>query len=159
LKKDGRFKFQVDLGIALLNYAIGAEWDDLSKPRPEWMRSQDWVPCDCGACFFCLNGLTNGIIHKSKRKIVTTFTQHDKTRTKQKGCTDQRINLGRHGSYCKMCYRKLCASTDEKIKALNTKAKKKQCNSSKMGCPSCDEHICKGCWDEGYDVHMKKQSK
>ena len=27
LKKDGRFKFQVDLGIALLNYAIGAEWD------------------------------------------------------------------------------------------------------------------------------------
>jgi hypothetical protein len=27
LKKDGRFKFQVDIGIALLNYAIGAEWD------------------------------------------------------------------------------------------------------------------------------------
>ena len=33
LNKDSRFKFQVDLGIALLNYAIGAELEDLSNHR------------------------------------------------------------------------------------------------------------------------------
>jgi hypothetical protein len=91
LKKDGRFKFQGDLGIALLNYAIGAEWDDLSKPPPEWMRSKDWIPCNCGACFFYLNGLTNGITHGNKCKVVTAFVQHDNTRTKQKGCTDKPV--------------------------------------------------------------------
>jgi hypothetical protein len=95
LKKDGRFKFQVDLGIALLNYALSAEWNsaewnDLNQPRPEWVRSQDWVPCECGACFFCLNGLTNGIMHKNKGKVVTTFVQHVNTRKKQKGCTNKR---------------------------------------------------------------------
>ena len=99
LKKDGRFKFQVDLGIALLNYAIGAEWDDLSKPPPEWMHSKDWVPCECKLCFFCLNWLTNGIIHKKKPKVVTTFIPHDNTHTKQKGRSDQRVQMNRGSQF------------------------------------------------------------
>jgi hypothetical protein len=156
LKKDGRFKFQVDLGIALLNYAIGAEWDDLSKPRPEWMRSRDWVPCDCGACFFCLNGLTNGIMHRKKRKVVTTFVQHDNSRTKQKGCTDKPVNLGRGSDYCRMCLRKMNANPTEEWEKMNARQKQKMCKTSRLGCPSCNEHICKSCWVEGYDMHVTR---
>jgi hypothetical protein len=63
LKKDGRFKCQVDLGIEIFNYAIRKEWTDLNVPPPQWMRQTDWLPCECGKCFFCLNGLKNGIGH------------------------------------------------------------------------------------------------
>jgi hypothetical protein len=35
LRKDGRFSFQVDYGIAILNYACERAWPDRTKPRPE----------------------------------------------------------------------------------------------------------------------------
>ncbi len=59
----GRGDFQVDLGIALLNHAIELEWMDTSKPCPDWMRQSTLVPCDCGQCYFCLNGMASGIHH------------------------------------------------------------------------------------------------
>jgi hypothetical protein len=156
LRKDGRFSFQVDYGIAILNYACERAWPDRTKPRPDWMHKSDFIPCDCNKCFFCINNLTTGIQHKKRKVTKTVFIQHDNSRTVQKGCTTKRVNLQRGCEYCKMCYRKLGASEDEEIKALNAKAKKKLCKDSRLGCPSCDEHICTKCWAEGYDMHIGK---
>lgn len=64
-KNGGCRKFQIDLGVALLNYGIGLEWDGMGQ-RPHWMRQTDLVPCNCNRCFFCLQGLTEGIDHKRK---------------------------------------------------------------------------------------------
>ena len=48
--------------------------------------------------------------------------------------------------YCKMCYRK-------QGKAGSKPQKKKKCNTSRLGCPICKEHICEDCWKLGYDKH------
>ena len=61
--KNGRHAFQIDLAISMINFAIAIEWDGESK-RPGWMRQSEFVPCDCVTCYFCINGLTDGIVHK-----------------------------------------------------------------------------------------------
>jgi hypothetical protein len=114
LKKDGRFKFQIDLGIPLLNHALTNKWKNFEgDPPPDWTRKIDWIPCNCEKCFFCLNGLTNGIAHK-KCKVATTFVQHDNTWTVLNGCTDKCVDLKKGGGYCKMCYQKLANGTAKK---------------------------------------------
>ena len=55
LRKDGRDSFQVDYGIAILNYACGRVWPDCMKPHPEWMHKSDVIPSDCKKCFICIN--------------------------------------------------------------------------------------------------------
>ena len=37
LQIGSRFRFQVDLGQALINYALENEWEDLEGPRPNWI--------------------------------------------------------------------------------------------------------------------------
>ena len=75
-KKNGWYYFQIDLGMEIMKLAVASEWTDLSAPRPDWMRQTAWIPCDCKKCFFCLNGFTSGIAHKTK-STVTTFVQND----------------------------------------------------------------------------------
>ena len=54
---------KIDITISLINFAIALGWDGESK-NPCWMRKSDFVPCDCGMCYFCLNGSTDGIGQK-----------------------------------------------------------------------------------------------
>ena len=73
-KNGGRRKFQIDLGIALLNYGIGLDWDDTKvSPKPRWTRQSEFVPCDCEKCFFCLKGLTTGIAHKKNERVTIEY--------------------------------------------------------------------------------------
>ena len=155
LKKRGRYRFQIDLGQALINYALQNEWEDIDGPRPNWIRQREFIPCDCNNCFFCLKGLTSGIAHKKPKKTITTFVQHDNTRIMTKDCTIKRVNLGRGSQYCRMCYRKQCKGTEDE-RARSAKEKESACYFSRTGCPSCDEPICKLCWAEGYDMHTRK---
>jgi hypothetical protein len=50
----GRYDFQVDLAIALIDYCIRLVWkapyDEADKPK--WMRQKKVIPCRCGVCFF-----------------------------------------------------------------------------------------------------------
>ena len=48
----GRHDFQIDLALSLMNYGIGLQWDGESAERPNFMRQDPFVPCDCGKCFF-----------------------------------------------------------------------------------------------------------
>ena len=50
--KHGRYEFQVDLGMSIINYATEQDWSDLDKPQPNWMRQKTWLPCNCSKCFF-----------------------------------------------------------------------------------------------------------
>jgi hypothetical protein len=79
----GWFKFQVDLRIALVNYAIHEEWRDLNGPFPKWMDEtgllyslQLWR-----MLFFWLNGLTNGIGHMKECKVTMVVRHHDNSWT------------------------------------------------------------------------------
>ena len=91
-KNYGRHDFQIDLGMALLNYAISISWDGVSK-RPNWMRQGEFIPCDCGECFFCINGHTTGIAHKSRKKQKKeVFFANGEVLTTDK-CTDVRVKL------------------------------------------------------------------
>ncbi len=88
--------FQVDLGIALLNHAIELEWMDTSKPRPDWMRQSTLVPCDCGQCYFCLNGMTSGIHHCNG---VVVYVRSDGKKVRTSGCMDEKVNImGKSGA-------------------------------------------------------------
>ena len=65
---------QIDLGIALINYAIEREFEETSK-RPSWVRQMNFVPCDCEKCYFCVNGHTTGIAHRRKRGTRQWYLQ------------------------------------------------------------------------------------
>jgi len=69
-KNDGRRKFQIDLALSVIEYGIKLEWKEPYKKedKPKWMRKQDYIPCGCKKCFFCKNGMTNGIDHIPKSK-------------------------------------------------------------------------------------------
>ena len=149
-KKHGRRRFQIDLGRDLMNYAIRNSWTNMDGPKPNWMRQLPPLPCECNKCFFCLNSLTTGIDHKRQKRTVTHFVQHDRTRTKTVGCTDKRVDLQIGSNYCKQCYRERPGTREEKLDGINY---------SRMGCPSCEERICKECWAKGYDMHQKKRAQ
>jgi hypothetical protein len=140
LRKGGREEFQIDLGRELMAYAISLAWPDLNGPRPNWMRQIDFVPCGCKCCFFCLNGFTTGVAHKQKKRTKTTFIHHDNSRKVTKDCTDKRVNFLRGNSYCRQCYREGSGSKKEKMENIPY---------SRLGCPSCDEHVCDSCWEKG----------
>ena len=112
------------------------------------MRQTAWVPCNCQECYFCINGLTTGIDHKKRKERVSVVYAQKNKRVKMTTCADVavRVKLAKYakgrGRYCGMCYRNQpgkCSAT-----------KKKKCRRSYMGCPFCEEPVCKSCWNN-YD--------
>ncbi len=132
-----------------MSYAICNSWNTLDGPKPNWMRQAQPLPCECNKCFFCLYSITTGLDHKYQKRLITHFVQHDHTCTKTVDCTEKHVNLGRVTSYCKQCYRERTGTKAEKMKDIAHPA---------MGCPSCDETICKKCWEKGYNMHRNKKA-
>ena len=68
-KHEGRKRFQIDAGLALMECGIRLDWEDVSNEstKPEWMRQADCMPCNCGVCFFCKEGKTCGINHQCQK--------------------------------------------------------------------------------------------
>jgi hypothetical protein len=154
-KHQGRHDFQVDLAISLINYAIEREWDGKSE-KPDWMRQRKCVPCSCQECYFCLNGITTGVTHISKNsKLAVHYKCGATIRTAR--CVDVAVFLDKGCDYCKMCMRKLKGKIGKNGNKLTWNQKKNQCTTSTYGCPqrSCNEHVCRACWAEGYDKHRK----
>lgn len=108
------------------------------------------MPCDCNRCYFCLNGITNGLAHaesRKKRKIEVVMAND--VRIRMNMCTDVRVTILDNSDYCRMCYR-IHRSENP---SLGYKAIRKMCSKSRMGCAQCKEPICKSCWENGYDNH------
>ncbi len=122
--------------------------DDTSQTRQNFIRQTAFVPCDCDKCFFCLNGHTNGITHRSWKQSKVTVECACGTQVMTSKCTSDLVDLGmRAGDYCWMCYHKLLSTE------FTVKARKKLCRTSRLGCPIFKEPICKECLREGYDKH------
>ena len=100
-KNGGRRRFQIDLVIDFLNYAIENEWKNIKddKERPKWMRKGRRIPCDCNKCLFCNTGNTNRIHHKA------VIIQSSDGKIKYKRCTGERVRIVGKPLYCKQCYR------------------------------------------------------
>jgi hypothetical protein len=97
---------------------------NLDTVPPNFMRQGPFVPCDCGICFFCLNGITTGIAHPASKKEELLWRA-------------DWVSLGmKSGGYCRMCYQKQ-ASTD-----LKANDRIQRCRTSAMGCAVCKEPIC-----------------
>ena len=140
----GRTRFQIDVALALMSHGINLEWKDRDGPRPTFMRQTAWVPCNCQECYFCINGLTEGIMDKKKRKADKAAVVY-KCGKKRKMIKCPKIGGDRCDlnmksvQYCRMCYRDR-PSTETKNE------KRKACRLSKLGCPLCKVPICKSCW-------------
>jgi len=141
----GRHDFQIDLGIDLISYGIGLDWT--GDERPDYMRGDDFVPCNCNKCYFCVKGHTSGIAHAQKKRAAEApiVEYKCKTRIRTKECSTERVDLGVGSCYCRMCYR---LQQDGTIME-----KRKQSNNSRMGCVICRERVCAKCWESGYDKH------
>ena len=141
-KNEGRHNFQIDLGISLLNYGIGLDWDGVSGERPSYMQSGAFKPCDCKKCFFCLKGHTHRITHRPQKP------NNCGTQVRTNECTNECVNLGKSsGTFYQMCYRKQLTTE------LIANKRKKTCRTSRLGCVICKEPICTKYWKEGYDKH------
>ena len=89
-KHGERAIFQINLGLAMMNYGISMNWDGKSE-RPNWMRQGEFTPCVCDKCYFCLNGFTTGIAHKRKREATIVYRCNKRVTTEE--CNDDRVNL------------------------------------------------------------------
>jgi hypothetical protein len=137
-KNGGRYKFQMDLGLALISYGIGMDWEEGfdEDKKPPYMRKSNYVPCGCKRCFFCKNGKTQGVDHKRAGRSLK----------QAKKCPEKRTSLVRKSRYCKSCYSKI---REEKGTSIGKAEIKKKCNYSSMGCSVCEVRVCKECWSQG----------
>ena len=143
---NARHDFQINLGIALLNYGISLDW--VGDEWPDYMRSGEFVPCNCNMCYFCINGYTSGIAHAGdKRKVAEILQTQTGTIVMTEDCTEYRVKIQNYTSYCRMCYR-------NQEDSLSWEEKRDNCKGSTMGCAICREPICKKCWAAGYDKHQ-----
>jgi len=117
----------------LIAEAIELDWPDRSQPRPSWMRSEarGLVPCDCGTCFWCKHGFTNGVAHRSsaaRKKVKLTHEWKDVASNK-----------------CGVCINECAASHPSwslsAVRASVTKHGKLTC----LACDSTGRPICKAC--------------
>ena len=148
-KNHGREDFQIDLGISLIKKGI--EYDLEHKAQlgytgdyPNWMRLGALEPCDCEQCFFCVNGLTNGIAHKDtvKRKPAKKYKKEVVE------CSEDRVRLTKEdgtpwtsSDYCRVCNR-----NSNKPKGVSFAIWKKDLTKSMLGCAQCNEPVCEECW-------------
>ena len=85
---NGRKRFQIDLGFLLMEFGICHNWKDIADPKkkPAWMRQLlPSYPCNCNMCFFCKEGMTDGIYHGhgSKRRNMKRKQYTNETRKKR----------------------------------------------------------------------------
>ena len=71
------------------------------------MRQKPIKPCDCKICFFCKEGMTNGIYHArgNSREKKTKSSSENNCKRKQGECSTIRESFP-DSRYCGMCYRK-----------------------------------------------------
>ena len=165
--KDGREKFQWDLGHALIECGIKLDLEkkgltvaDLKDPkkRPAYMprREKEFCPCECGICFFCKNGLTRGLAHAQGPGLPVFKTNEHLPPSPQvpppppSQHNKDRVHLGKtRPGYCVVCLKKAKAKYPDKTQDELRKMKG-LIRQSMKGCLQCNNQrgiaICKDCW-------------
>jgi hypothetical protein len=142
-KNGGRYKFQMDLGLALISHGLGMDWKEgfHEDDKPKYVRRLNYMPCGCGRCFFCHNGKTNGVDHKPVKPNNKTVPRSPKEKKK---CPEQRSSLVDKSIYCKSCFWRW----REENKSWSSGEVTKKCKYSKMGCSVCEVVVCTQCWSQ-----------
>jgi hypothetical protein len=146
-KEDGRYKFQIDLAMQLIEYGIRLDWQgdandpDNSAGKPAWVRQAGLIPCDCKRCFFCKTGRTTGITDKPLKRTAENALPRGHSRDRETVSTNARV--------CQLCY----AELGEKHKNMSSAEKKKKSRRSSLGCLKCDKCVCAYCWDSFVHVN------
>ena len=170
-KNGGRKAFQLDLGVLLMEFGIRYDWGDVKDEtkKPTWMRQKPLCPCECKFCFFCKEGMTNGIYHAkgAKRCRTTAKRKNNSSRSNKRksdiGCSGLRESFDT-SQYCGMCYRKAKVTHPHLTSAeRKTMVQKKQNKSDPggiplAGCLNCNERVCKICWPD-YDHEPTQKQK
>ena len=138
----GRFKFQVDLGIALMEEGIHADWKDPDDPttKPSWMRHQKNFSCECRVCFFCKWEASKN--PDNDDVSISSRSSDYRRRHIPQGHDRHRAFIG-ISKTCPMCYQRL-----KKLGLTSEEARKKR-RRTDHGCRECGEGglcICETCW-------------
>ena len=108
------------------------------------MQGKNVIPCSCAGgpakCFFCTEGITNSVVYHDRCQMIAHSPGSGKTKRRKTGiqCTKIRWALPDY-KRSKPC--KQCKSKPEGQKRLYLS----------VGCPSCNEPICKHFWKDGYN--------
>jgi len=156
-KEDGRKRFQLDLGVLLMEFGIRYDWGDIGneKKRPNWMRQKPLRPCECNFCFFCKEGMTDGIYHARGTKRKASI--RNRTRKRAKVCSGIRESFYT-SAHCGPCYRAQDASLSTSMRRQIAGVKRDGKGGYPLkGCLNCNERVCQGCWLT-YD-HFPTQEK
>jgi len=152
-KRDGRRHFQIDLALKLGEFAIRFDWNGTPETnpggKPAWMRQYSYIPCDCGKCFFCKTGRTNGITHKPvgvgpPPARAPPPPQHSIVRE----------HIRNKRQVCKVCYKNAKEkysgdlTGDERYRFL-----RRQCERGTSGCALCDTVVCEKHYYNGSFTH------
>jgi hypothetical protein len=138
-KREGRYTFQVDLGMQLIEYGIKLDWKDPydEADKPPWIRQVGYIPCDCGKCFFCKTGKTTGTTHApthGRFKPGSVPRGHDSKPEK----------VAANTKVCSFCYARVRKSNPH----MSSSDVKKKCNRTYLGCRACDKIVCRNCWSD-----------
>ena len=161
-KRDGRWKFQLDLAHELIGKGILMDQPDVEKlkdksKRPSYMRKMEFHPCGCGVCFFCKNNITHGVQHKEWRMRSYEPSSPPVARLPPSRHPKKRQPIGTT-SDCKVCVER----EKEKYKGEKSLTELREMQRRgkpiiarvPLGCGLCGVRVCKSCWDGGYkDTH------
>jgi Transposase IS4 len=145
-KNGGREKFQKDLAQKVIEYGIRLDWTDVTdeNAKPAYMRNMAYVPCDCKTCFFCIEGLTHGVDHRSRGHQATIEVGT---------CPNNRTIIANSPGRCRLCYQQLRLEHPD----WTVERAKSKCHKTRMGCCKCQVIICETCWPSfGHDLEAKK---
>lgn len=149
-KNRGRYRFQIDLGLALIDAGIRMDWADPFEEdatKPKWMRTahMGYHPCCCKKCFFCKNGKTTGVASPPrKRKRATQPAQG--TRQTAVRCSAGRMKIFQTPRKCTFCLAtRRGAVTQGQSHEIWDESKCKS-HGTTHGCPRCMQAVCQYCW-------------
>ena len=179
--KNVRYNFQTDLACALIKHTLerdhGGKLDTVTQrivpldffreegeedsgdvppapAKPAWMRQLRPHPCDCGECYHCTCGLTNGVGHKP---METPREARKRKRNSGIGFPNAlcvhagvgrehvRVNAGTESQTCYLCYHHRVP--EEHPAATTYKARRMLCKNTQLKCAGCDVYVCDKCWE------------
>ena len=168
LKKGGRRLFQLDLAQVLITKGMelgvrGGVRDgplvvDLRngdrQSRPRWMRRADYVPCNCGTCYFCAQGICHGVAHPTFAKM-TSRRPRPASVSQNALAHEDHVQFLKDGKpiksrYCQVCYRRESAKNQLLPRAQRRSPMKikdsKDVKNTCYGCAGCNCRVCHTCW-------------
>jgi hypothetical protein len=142
-KKDGRYKFQIDMALALIDMGVKEDWKECydDNKKPNWMQKHEAIPCGFNMCTYCKLGKTRPPVMADD----PTGVQKKKLRPE---CNiipmklDEKRKYG--ATYCRVCYYRVNQVTPK----LSNNEKRKQCKTTYKGCRGCKTIVCDSCYPD-----------